>query len=87
MREVTYILRVKIVRNRSKIIMALSQDLYIKKILERFYMTDYKPMDTPILKMCIKTSQEHEQIQRRLYFSVIESIIYAMICMRPDIFI
>ena len=47
MGETSYILRVKIHRDRSKRLVALSQEHYIKKILERFNMQDCNPIDTP----------------------------------------
>jgi hypothetical protein len=62
MGEADYILGVKIFRDRSKKILDLSQQTYIKKVLERFQMSDCKPIDTPIAKneslsqnMCPKT--------------------------------
>lgn len=92
MGEAAYILGVKIIRNRSKRILALSQEPYIKKILERFHMADCKPMDTPISKgqtlsldMCPKTSQERERMLKVPYANAIGSLMYAMMCTRPDI--
>jgi hypothetical protein len=42
LREVTYILGIKIYRDRSKRLIGLSQDAYIDKILNRFNMQDSK---------------------------------------------
>ena len=60
MGETAYILGIKITRNYPKRMLALSQESYIKKILERFHMQDC--IDTLIindqgisLKMCPKT--------------------------------
>jgi len=50
MGETSYILRVKIDRDRSRDLLALLQEPYIKKILERFNMPNCKPIDTPIAK-------------------------------------
>ena len=50
MGEVNYILGVRIVHNRSKRFLGLSQDAYIQRILERFQMQSCKPVDTPIEK-------------------------------------
>ena len=90
--EAAYILGVKIFRDRSRILLALSQEPYIKKILERLNMVDCKPMDTPIVKrqslsldMCPKTPQEKERIFRVPYANVIGSLMYDMMCTRPDI--
>jgi hypothetical protein len=40
--EATYILGIKIYRDRSKKLIGLSQDTYIDKILNRFNVQDYK---------------------------------------------
>ena len=50
MGEVDYILGVKILRDRSKKLLGLSQQTYIKKVLERFQMHNCKPIDTPVAK-------------------------------------
>jgi hypothetical protein len=65
MSEASYILGVKIEIDRSKKILALSQEHYIRKVLEKFCMQDCKSIDTPIVKgeglslrMCPKTPDE-----------------------------
>ena len=62
MGEASYVLGVKIIRDRAKRVLGLSQETYIKKMLERYHMQDSKPMDTPVekslslsLDMCPKT--------------------------------
>jgi hypothetical protein len=92
MGEANYILGVKIVRDRSKKLIALSQESYIQKILERFDMKNCKPYDTPIAKGVVlsqsmgpKTDQEKEVMKRRPYSSVVGSLMYTMVCTRPDI--
>ena len=50
MNEVVYILGLKITGDRPKRMLALSQESYIKKILERFHMQDCKPIDSLIVK-------------------------------------
>ena len=50
MGEAAYILGVKISRNCSKKLLSLSQETYIKKVLERFSMQDCKAIDTPVSK-------------------------------------
>ena len=63
MHEDVFILGVKIPWDRSKNLVSLSQEPYIKKILKRFKMQDCKPIDTPMAKgetlsrvLCPKTS-------------------------------
>ena len=55
-------------------------------------MHDCKPMDTPIennlslsLDMCPKTPNEKEQMSKVPYTSTVGSLMYSMICTRPDI--
>ena len=55
-------------------------------------MTNCKPMDTPIakgqylsLEMCPKTPEERNKRARIPYASAIESLMYVMMCTRPDI--
>ena len=50
MGEASYVLGVKIFRDRSKRILGLSQEIYIKKMLKSYHMHDYKPMDTSVEK-------------------------------------
>ena len=50
MGKAAHILDVKITRDHSKRMLALSQESYIKKILERFHMQDCKPIDSLIVK-------------------------------------
>ena len=90
--ETTYILRVKIFKFCSKKLLAPSQEHYIKKIFERFIMTDCKPKDTLIAKgqffsldICPKTPQEKERMASVRYANVIGSLMYAIICTRPNI--
>lgn len=86
MDKATYILGVKIHKDYSKVLLALSQESYIKKILERFHIQNCKPIDTSIatrenlsMRMCPKTLEEIRQIERVFYSSVIGSLMYAII--------
>ena len=92
MGEAAYILGVKISRDRSKNLLSLSQDTYIKKVLERFNMQDCKPIDTPTTKsgalsrkLCPNTPEEKEQMNKVPYSSAVGSLMYAILCTRPDI--
>ena len=49
MGEARYVLSVKILRDRSKCLMGLSQEMYIKKMLQRYHMHDSSPW-TPLLR-------------------------------------
>ncbi|KAK9033561.1 hypothetical protein V6N11_049748 [Hibiscus sabdariffa] len=90
--EAAYILGVKIYRDRSRRLLGLSQSTYIDKVLKRFSMEESKrgflPMRHGISlskEMCPSTPQERERMSQIPYASAIRSIMYAMICTRPDL--
>ena len=90
--EAAYILGIKIYRDRSKRLIALSQSTYIDKVLKRFRMENAKkgllPMshDTVLSKnQCPQTTDERADMTMIPYASAIGSIMYAMICTRPDV--
>ncbi|CAL5374326.1 unnamed protein product [Camellia sinensis] len=92
MGEASYVLGVKILRDRSRRLLGLSQETYIKTILERFQMQSCKPIDTPVAKgeslsldMGPKTQEENEKMARVPYANAVGSLMYAMMCTRPDI--
>ena len=92
MGNAVYILRVKISRDRSRRLLSLSQETYINKVLERFNIQNCKPIGNPIAKgetfskrMCPQTQQEVARMKNVLYASAVGSLIYAMLCTRPDI--
>ncbi|KAK8974997.1 hypothetical protein V6N11_014409 [Hibiscus sabdariffa] len=90
--EASYILGVKIYRYRSRQLLGLSQSTYIDKVLKRFSMEESKrgflPMRHGISlskEMCPSIPQERERMIQIPYASAIGSIMYAMICTRPDL--
>ena len=92
MGEASYVLGVKIIRDRAKRLLGLSQETYIKRMLEHYHMQDSKLMDTHVDKslslshdMCPKTPEEKEKMSRVPYASVVGSLMYAIMCTRPDI--
>src|SRR4051812_15978307 len=50
MGEAAYVLGVKILQDRSRWTLGLSQETYVRKILERFNVSKAKPIDTPVIK-------------------------------------
>ena len=69
MGEASYIIGIKIHRDRSRCILGLSQEAYIDKVLERFRMKDCSPSVAPIVKrdrfnfnQCPKNDLEREQM-------------------------
>ena len=86
------VLGVKITRDHSKKLLSLFQGTYIQKILERFHMHNSKPIDTPMEKGCTlsldqypKNDEEKNQMSKVPYASAIGSLMYAILCTRPDI--
>jgi hypothetical protein len=70
----------------------LSQAEYIRKVLQRFNMRDAKPVTTPLAshfrlskEQCPETDEEKDFMARVPYASTIGSLVYAMVCTRPDI--
>ena len=83
--EVTYILGIKIYRDRSKRLIGLSQSTYIDKVLNRFSMQNSKrgflPMSYGISlskTQCPMTHDERDRMSKIPYASAIGSIMYAM---------
>ncbi|KAJ9561764.1 hypothetical protein OSB04_006924 [Centaurea solstitialis] len=90
--EAAYILGIKIYRNRSRRLIGLSQSTYIDKVLKRFRMDESKkgfiPMQHGIVlskAQCPESSQDKDRMKLIPYASAIGSIMYAMLCTRPDV--
>jgi Reverse transcriptase (RNA-dependent DNA polymerase) len=90
--ETSYVLGLKIHRDRNKSILELSQQAYIDKILKRYGMKNYKSENTPVAKgdkfslvQCQKIELEKSKIHQISYASLIGSLMYAQVCTRPDI--
>ena len=90
--EASFMLHIKILRDRSQDILRLSQESYVDKVLDRFGMKDSKPGDTPIakgdkfsLKQCPNNDLERTEIQKIPYASTVGSLMYTQVCTRPDI--
>ncbi|KAJ9562185.1 hypothetical protein OSB04_007345 [Centaurea solstitialis] len=90
--EAAYILGIKIYRNRSKRLIGLSQSTYIDKIMKKFRMDESKkgfiPMQHGIVlskTQCPVSNQDQDKMKSVPYASAIGSIMYAMLCTRPDV--
>ncbi|KAK1680533.1 hypothetical protein QYE76_041381, partial [Lolium multiflorum] len=90
--EAAYILGIKIYRDRSRRLIGLSQSTYLDKILKKFRMDESKKGFLPMLpgKVLSKTqgpatAEERERMNQIPYASAVGSIMYAMLCTRPDI--
>ena len=90
--EASYVLGIKIIRDRKKKLLALSQASYIDKVLSRYSMQNSKKGNLPSRhgihlskEQCPKTPQQEEDMRRYPYASAVGSLMYAMLCTRPDI--
>ena len=90
--EASYILGMKIYRDRSKRMLGLSQSTYIDTVQKRFSMENFKKDYLPIgheiflsKKDCRTTLEEREYMSRVPYTSTVGSIMYIMICTRLDV--
>ncbi|KAK8952136.1 hypothetical protein KSP39_PZI003213 [Platanthera zijinensis] len=88
----SYVLGIKIHRDRSQGILGLSQENYINKVLERYGMKNCKPSDTPnskgdkfSLDKCPKNEVEQKEMLKIPYASAVGSLMYAQVCTRPDL--
>jgi len=91
LRETNKILGMEITRDRGSGRLWLSQENYVLKMLERFNMTETRPVTTPLVghfklssKQCPQSPKE-EKISRVLYVDVVGSLMYDMVCTRPDL--
>nr|CAN69216.1 hypothetical protein VITISV_012012 [Vitis vinifera] len=90
--EASYVLGIKILRDRANGVLKLSQRAYIERILKRFNMHNCKSTKAPIVKgdkfskaQCPQNDDEREEMKTIPYSSVVGSLMYAQVCTRPDI--
>lgn len=70
----------------------MSQKDYIEKIIERFNLKGAKPVGTPFANHFMLltsqyplTNEDRKYMAKVPYASAIGSLLYAMVCIRPDI--
>ncbi|RVW40204.1 Retrovirus-related Pol polyprotein from transposon TNT 1-94 [Vitis vinifera] len=90
--ETSYVLGIKILRDRANGVLKLSQRTYIEKILKRFNMHNCSSTIAPIVKgdkfskaWCPQNDYEREEMRTIPYSSLVGSFMYAQVCTRPDI--
>ena len=90
--EASHILGIKLLRDRQKRMLGLSQASYIDEILARYNMQDSKKGFVPFrvgsslsVNQRPKTPAEIERMIGIPYASAVESLMYVMLCTRPDI--
>ena len=86
------ILGMEIRRDRQAGKLFLSQQKYVERVLDRFNMSDCKPVSTPLTAhfklssdLCPQTDEEMERMSHVPYSSAVGSLMYAMVCTRPDL--
>src|SRR3954462_11501850 len=90
--EARKILGMEITRDRSADALWLSQKNHILKVLERFNMTEARPVTTLLAghfrlssEQCPQSPGEEDEMSRVPYASAVGSLMYAMVCTRPDL--
>ena len=92
LKEASHILGIKLLYDRQKRILGLSHASYIDQILAKFSMQDSKKGFVPFrVEISLSSNQRpktHTEIERMRgipYASVVASLMYVMLCTRPDI--
>nr|GEV88250.1 hypothetical protein [Tanacetum cinerariifolium] len=91
-RKVSFILGIKIYRDRSRQLIGLSQNAYLDKIIKSYRMDNFKrgsilmQVDLHLSKsQCATISAEMKRMQNVPYASAVGSIMYVVRCTRPDV--
>lgn len=86
------ILGIRITRDRGAKKLHISQEQYIEKVLCRFNMDKAKIVSSPLTpnfkltdRDCPTSEDEIEEMDRVPYASAVGSLMYAMVCTRPDL--
>ncbi|KAK9940454.1 hypothetical protein M0R45_017116 [Rubus argutus] len=86
------ILGMEITRDRKNKKLWLSQEKYVERVLERFNMEGAKPVSSPLgnqfklsKRSCPTIQEEKDKMTKIPYASAVGSLMYAMVCTRPDI--
>ena len=86
--DIKYILGILVERDRKNRTVYLSQVNYLSSVLDKFGMTECKPASTPLdasVQLVAATESDTVNDQSIPYLSAVGSIMYAMICTRPDL--
>ena len=85
--DLKYFLGIHITRNRQDRQLAIDQTTYVQMLLEKFEMEDCNPVSTPfaIGTKLHQASYDDVLVDQKEYQSIIGSLMYAMLCTRPDL--
>lgn len=85
-------MEMEILRDRKAGKLYLSQGHYLEKVLARFNMGNCKAVSTPLAAhfklsadCCPTTEEDIERMSHVPYASAVDSLMYAMVCTRPDL--
>ena len=86
------ILGIEIQRDRKTGKLHLSQGHYLEKVPGRFNMGNCKAVSTPLAahfrlpaEYCPQSEEDIDKISNVPYSSIVSSLMYAMVCTRPDL--
>lgn len=86
------ILGMELKRDRSRGTLLISREAYFDKIIRKFHMESAKPVNTPFaqhfrLSMAQSPQEQFEldDMQNVLYANLVGSLMYGMVCSRPDL--
>ncbi|GKD94215.1 retrotransposon protein, putative, ty1-copia subclass, partial [Tanacetum coccineum] len=92
LREAKKILSMEIIKDRSRKILRVSQSGYISKILNNFRIDNGKSVKMPLgghfklsLKDCPVRDYNVERMSKVSYANAVGSLMYLMVCTRPDL--
>ena len=85
--ELHYFLGVQVIQDQGKGTVWIGQPTYTKSILQKYGMSEAKPVKTPVdvNSKLLKTEEESELADQRLYQSAVGSLLYLSTKSRPDI--
>ena len=83
--EISWILGIRVTRDRKAGWVALSQEKYIQEMLERFGKSNVRPISTPTLANEHLTKLPSPELEVKPYQSAVGALMYPMLGTRPDI--
>jgi hypothetical protein len=90
--EASFVLGIKIHRDRRKGVLRLSQKAYLEKVIKKFSMHACNPTPAPIVKgdkygsfQSLRNQYEIDQMKSVSYASAVRSLMYAQVCTRTDL--
>ena len=86
--EIGVFLGIEVERNRPLRQLRIHQKAYLERVLQRFQMSDCNGTQTPIQKDKVQQANQGEPVDsssHEWYRSVVGSLMYAMVCTRPDL--